>query len=432
MVMFATVTLSVVVAVGYLAFKVSDDSLPLPLGIALYVSVCLALARSVLRTGLRVVVWLWSVPVRPASAGAGAVLMGEFSSPLAALVAAPGKAADAALARFVHWAVDRAYAHAQRSRTEDRGYPGHYARPVVAPAPAGDEGKEAEEGKAVMRDSLRHFLLFNAILLFLVLPCLATAVQFGYDAIASVLSFVVVMASMAAILLTNAANRVHRTGRFLCILWKQGEVSRERQLAMYVASVGQEAKIDILDSMADQVVKVFALILVVGLIIVNSASKKYLTAVSAGIVAACLLFRSRTLFTRCCRPRSMPRAGYYDGTRLREPLVVLLARTLATVTGLVCLAYLDLSEVNTNGASAARVLDLIAQSNGTDRGLLVPLTCAYLAAYLSADVAFVAVRNTPPCGVRGPCTAALPPTCHRWANTVATLLAHCYGIGAAR
>ncbi|KAI9183697.1 hypothetical protein H9P43_004615 [Blastocladiella emersonii ATCC 22665] len=499
MVMFVTIMFSVIVAIGYLAFKVDGQSLPVLLGIGLYAFVFLALSRSVLRTAMRIILWLWSSPIRPASgAQPKSALFLNTASPLVVFLMTPGKALNALLDRFVRWVVDHAYSlsqHAHETQTpggaltnlanrlrpgqatvarvrsvtplsqtassaaaavrsrasptestslsvpgaasvvpppselESGGIPADSFASPSPPPPVvtmdelddpveqilagGHSGLTEDEEKALMRDSLRHFLLFVAILLVLVLPCLFTAIKYGYEAIVSVFSFVVVMASMAVILLTNAANRLHRTGRFIHLLFKN--IGVERRLAMYIASVGQESKVNIFDSIADQVLKVFTLILITGLVIAKSESKKYLVAVSGIIVGVCLLFRLRNVFLRClCCGRTKsdrkggkdsspanakysPHLGYYDGKGYRVPLVVLAARIVATVVGIACLAYLDLSEVNDGGTGGAKVLDLVAQSRGTDRASLIPLACAFLVAYLLPDVAFIAtpvVRTT--------------------------------------
>ncbi|KNE57373.1 hypothetical protein AMAG_03094 [Allomyces macrogynus ATCC 38327] len=268
---------------------------------------------------------------------------------------------------------------------------------------------EAEE-KADLKDRVRVFFYAGALTVVFVVPCVIVASVKGYSTIASFLSVVFVAAAAITVVVVNALNRFFRCLSFCVLMWK-GILEPDRRRAMYVASAGQDTRLDIFDSLAEQILKTLAVIL--ALCVISSAKGATGLYITIGILMAILsLFRLRSFFG-CCIPtirnkdnkavgppnpkeaRSL--TGYYTGQRRLEPVVVFFVRVLVLILGLTALALTDFTDIHDPATQTKTSLaQLFKQKDNPDKTVNTAKTFGYLGVfafcYLLKDVALLVTR----------------------------------------
>ncbi|KAI9221497.1 hypothetical protein BC828DRAFT_397412 [Blastocladiella britannica] len=422
--LFISVVLVVFTSLGPLVFNLKGSSIIPVLAIVFYGFVYVLFARSILRTSLRVLLSMWTSDIQDLKDDPDRVAMrmatqarkrnfGFFS-----VMAKPGLAIRRAFYAVVHVGVDKWYTMRLHRRTAKgrkaspiqtpsnldlvsslEARPVESSDTVVATSSLDSESPESiEQEKAELRELLRHALLFVALFFVVLIPCVVIAARQGYYAIVSWLSFVVVAGTLALILFINFANRIHRTGRFLYLLWNGNAngtpIANNRRLAMFVASSGRDHKLDPIDSLVELFIKVTAVALIIGMLFIKQGSSNKGRIVLAIILAVLLAYRLRGMLSCGFMSTAKP-PGYFRGENMRTPLAVFASRLIMTGFGLAFVAALDLSQLVADQEQTT-VLDLISRGAMSFRSLLIAFVCVYILSLVVVDLAMIAVKVVRP------------------------------------
>ncbi|KAI9221498.1 hypothetical protein BC828DRAFT_380813 [Blastocladiella britannica] len=433
-----TVSLAIITAVSYLAFT-STAEVPFFMLVAVvyYSSVLILGSRSILRTSCRLILWIWTQPIRPASAGPNLTAQQQQRPTTALRIGSLGNH----MVRFVHWPwrwfnhkvdvfvwnlVEAISAH-QRSAAQAR---------LKKTAPTTDDTEQGghaasidsltadlELEKEQMRDQIRYGLRLLALFVLFFVPLIWVAKAVGLNGVTSVISCVFVLGSALLIVTINLFARLGRMSRFLTLLWSG--MPDERRMAMYVASVGLDVPQSILASLSARLAKVCAVILVIGLIFLRVAINPSSFAVLSVILFACLLVQLSFRMTCAWCTRRKPghrslesvytKSAYYTGDSIVPPLLAFGLRFIFAVLGLMSVVNLDLSSTGAN--NSLRVVNVVSGSliNG-DYSVMIGFPLVFLVGLVLRDVAIFWVSRIP--GKRAAVSVGLG-ICIMWGSAVA-------------
>ncbi|KAI9183541.1 hypothetical protein H9P43_004459 [Blastocladiella emersonii ATCC 22665] len=446
--LFFTIMLCVLMSVGYLAFHSPAPFNVTAAAMIFYVFAFLGFSRTILRTALRILVWLWTAPLatksarrRPKSAESWGLLFvaspRQFASTLLDVIVDGTVSAImwvyslipslSSLATITPpWQQQQPQpepepqvepldlasptstttndgARAQSPSTvtlvpdTDRAIPpSSPPPPPPPPVPAADTAASLAETRANLGDYIRYLLHMVFLTVIIVIPVILAALNYGYYGVVSSLSVASIASAVAVVFLVNLTARLHRTMRFLLILAK-APVPNDRRLAMYVASVGQDAEINLADSIIEQVLRL-ALLLLVGIIFLNGLRRMVLVNILMVVIGGLLFLRLRHLFKGCCSRRRgkggaaksadpidlTPVYEHFDGRNYRTPLGVMFTRLVVTIVGLLAVASLDVAN-----EAAERGIDLSSGPPPPPDARWLNLLIAYLITYFSKDVALI-------------------------------------------
>ncbi|KAI9183679.1 hypothetical protein H9P43_004597 [Blastocladiella emersonii ATCC 22665] len=382
-VMFAAVAFAVAVAVTYPAFKAENGVIFKLLGLAVYAFVFMAFSRSIVRTAVRMIIWVWSSHRAYEDSQYGPLLASLRGS----VFWVPARVASCLLDDVVQKIVDAYMRHRDQTNSDS-------SAPAMPPASstedaetAAKDAKAAERAKREMQ--VRSGLIALALVVTTAIPLGVLAYLFGYEAVVSVVAFATVIGSMIFIILVNALNRVHRVVRFMKAL--DAGIEDNQRLAMYVASAGQESKESSFDHLVDQALVTLLFLFVIGGFVTKWKDAELIVAV---VVAVGLLLLARLKgmvkrqFWQCfCQPTK-------DLGQRHAPLSIFCTRSVVVTIGLVSLAMLDQSPVDLDAGSRFAVLEQLGADpqGGSIRVLSRTywlLLIAYLVVYIGAEAAFV-------------------------------------------
>ncbi|KAJ3367296.1 hypothetical protein GGF31_007639 [Allomyces arbusculus] len=442
---FVSLLVCVLASIGYATFKVNVGDLAalIVFGFTAYAYCMVAMCRTALRTAARIIVWVWAnttgVPggsdngecvdnadtERTARARLLAAVQPKklaFDYPtLVFFVTVPGRVAGAVRDSMVDALVDCFYPR-NGKRQQKR-----LQRRATRRGAASADAEDLERDRRDLHAKVSRYLSIAAAVAVFVVPCMAVAVLYGYYAIVSILAVAFVGIAACMVIAVNALNRMFRTLRFTMILWKN-LISPERRRAMYVASVGQDSRINILDSLTEQALKISTFVLMIGIVFVTNSRTTLLISLG-GVIAVLAIFRLRSILC-CCFYRSRQRkhaphkpppvldhdghapvddgdiddpeeSSYYTGAGTRVPIIVFTARLVCCVVGLTALALTDFADVQTsatNGPGLTSTLaDLFKQQvkpGGVpvSRPKLFGYLGAFVTCYLAHDIALFVTK----------------------------------------
>ncbi|KNE55626.1 hypothetical protein AMAG_01513 [Allomyces macrogynus ATCC 38327] len=404
--MILALMLCVQLALAYILYSVNvtDLTAPVAAGIVFYAVVVWRCTATLLRTAVRIGMWVWSplddvhahdmeaAGAKAAQAPGGDEAEGDESMPalpITLIVLAPGQL----LAKLRAWLIFRIstwLVHRQWRKTLVVATGPLSGELDVPESPLSNAPRDQDEvhwqielERHRMAHRVQHVLDAVVIVLVFVVPSIVISAVFGFYGILSFLTAFYVLGTTLVIVVFNATRRTARTLGFLAALAK-GYLSVERRRALYVASAGQDNPNHIVDALLGQATIITFWTLFFGLLFVHSGRAVILWSFGV-ILAALLILRQHRFWHRVWhqlrgRPvsasaRPLP-DQQYDGTDPRVVWIVLVVRILVIGAGLATVALVDLTNVaNGNAKTTGSISELLATVGAPRWG---PLAGAYI------------------------------------------------------
>ncbi|KAJ3375811.1 hypothetical protein GGF31_003016 [Allomyces arbusculus] len=369
--MILALMLCVQLALAYILYSVNvtDLTAPVAAGIVFYAVVVWRCTATLLRTAVRIGIWIWS-PLddvqehdmeaadakSPATAPAGDEEDDESTSalPITLIVLAPGQL----LAKLRVWLIFRistwlVYRQWRKTMVDATGPPSGELEVPESPfsnAPRDDDDLhwQIELERHRMAHRVQHVLDAFVVVLVFVLPSIVISAVFGFYGILSFLTAFYVLGTTLVIMVFNVARRTARTLGFLAVLAK-GYLSVERRRALYVASAGQDNPNHIVDALLGQATTITFWTLFFGLLFVHSR---------------------------------------YDGTDPRVVWIVFTVRFLVIGFGLAMVGLVDLTNVaNGTARTTTSIAELLATVGAPRWGPLAGAYIGFFALFVLQDLA---------------------------------------------
>ncbi|KNE58435.1 hypothetical protein AMAG_04005 [Allomyces macrogynus ATCC 38327] len=417
--MILALMLCVQLALAYILYSVNvtDLTAPVAAGIVFYAVVVWRCTATLLRTAVRIGMWIWSplddvhahdMEAADAKSAAPAPAEDEDEDsestsalPITLIVLAPGQLLAKLRAwlifRISTWLVHRQWRKTMVGATGPPSGELDVPESPLSNAPRDDDDLhwQIELERHRMAHRVQHVLDAIVIVLVFVVPSVVISAVFGFYGILSFLTAFYVLGTTLVIVVFNATRRTARTLGFLAALAK-GYLSVERAApSTWPRRARHPNHIHIVDALLGQATTITFWTLFFGLLFVHSGRAVILW--SFGIILATLLIlRQHRLWHRVWhqfrgRPgsasaRPLPDQRY-DGTDRRVVWIVFAVRFFVIGFGLATVGLVDLTNVaNGTAKTTTSIAELLATVGVPRWGPLAGAYIGFFALFVMQDL----------------------------------------------